>query len=220
VSTPQQPPPPDTAQDAANAAIIASALVTALTPVAALGLITARMKLTGITRPAMLGALEVVMAMPPEQTGMVGSASINASRTNTLRRAQFALNSARRLTSDIIEARSHGVPVIQALTAGITRERRYFGQHRDAIWQRAQAAAQVDMAAWSYGDLLGWNTVLDSHTSADCRAADGRNFYASTPPLIGYPGSVHPHCRCYPGPAHVGARMLPSARPERVLVRA
>jgi hypothetical protein len=216
VSTPQQPPPqqpPDIAgQDAAAVAVIATALVSAVTAAAALSAVAALLRPRKIDRRAMLVALTVVMEMPPEQTGAVGSATLNASRTNLIRRAQFALNASRRLTSDVVEARSRGEGIRQALAAGMARERRYFGQHRDAIWQRAQAAMNVDMAAWNYGDLLGWRTVLDSRTSADCRAANGANFYASSPPLIGYPGSVHPHCRCYAGPPRIGARMLPSAR--------
>jgi Phage Mu protein F like protein len=221
MSTPQQPQPqPEAGQDAAAVAAIAAALAVALTPAAALAMITARLKIRKASSVAMLASLEVAMSMPPEQTGVAGSASINASRANAIRRAQFILSSAKRLTGDVAEARSRGESVSQALAAGMARERRHFGQHRDAMWNRAQAAAQVDMASWSYGDLLGWNTVRDSRTSPECLAADGRNFHASHPPLIGYPGSVHPHCRCYPGPAHIGARMLPSARPERVLVRA
>jgi len=202
-------------------AVIATALVGAASAVAALALLsTSALVAWKTSRAAMRAALEIVMAMPPEQTGVTGSATISASRTNLIRRAQFALAAARRLTRDMVEARSRGEGLKQALAAGMARERRYFSQHRDAIWQRAQAAQQVDMAAWSYGDLLGWNTVLDARTSADCRAANGKNFYASSVPLIGYPGSVHPHCRCYPGPPRIGARMLPSARPEREYAKA
>lgn len=198
-------------------AVIATALVTALTAAAALHAVAALLKPRQIDRRAMLVALLVVMEMPPETTGVAGSATLNASRTNLIRRAQFALNASKRLTRDVFDARARGEGIRTALAAGMARERRYFGQHRDAIWQRSMAAMNVDMAARDYGDLLGWRTVLDSRTSADCRAANGKNFYASSPPLIGYPGSVHPHCRCYAGPPRIGARMLPSARPEPVL---
>jgi hypothetical protein len=218
MSTPQQPPPEpqqDAAADAAAVTAIATALVGAASALAALALLGGSALVTWkVSRGAMRAALEVVMAMPPEQTGVAGSATMNASRTNLIRRAQFALAAARRLTKDMIEARSRGESTLKALAAGMARERRYFGMHRDAIWQRAQAAMQVDMAAWTWGDMLGWNTVLDSRTSADCRAANGANFRASSVPLIGYPGSVHPHCRCYAGPPRIGARMLPSTSPE------
>jgi hypothetical protein len=165
----------------------------------------------------MLAVLDMVMSFPPERTGVAGSASLTTARQNYLRRAQFALAAGRRVTHDLTEARSHGQPLHQALADAIARERRYFGQHLDAMWNRARAAAQVDNAAMTYGNLLGWNTVLDTRTSAECRAADDGNFEATAQPLIGWPGAVHPHCRCYPGPPVRGARMLPSA--QRVTVR-
>lgn len=217
MTTPQQqpPPPPDAGADAAAVAAIATALVTATTAAAALGSVAFLLRPRKIDRRAMYGALDVVMGMPPEQTGVTGSATLNARRTNLIRRAQFALAAARRLTSDVFEARARGEAIRTALAAGMARERRYFGQHREAIWNREKAAAQVDMMALTWGDLLGWNTVRDRRTSPECLAAHGANFHASATPLIGYPGSVHPHCRCYPGPPRIGARMLPSARPVR-----
>jgi hypothetical protein len=66
------------------------------------------------------------------------------------------------------------------------------------------------MAALEHGNLLGWNTVIDERTSAECRAADGKNYYATAMPDIGFPGSVHPACRCYPSGPHPGGRLLPS----------
>jgi hypothetical protein len=169
----------------------------------------------------MLSVVQMVMSFPPERTGVAGSASLITSRQNALRRAQFVLAAGRRVTRDLADARAHGQPLSRVLADSVTRERRYFSQHLDAMWNRAKAAAQVDSAAMTYGNLLGWNTVLDGHTSPECRAADGKNFEATDQPLIGWPGAVHPHCRCYPGPAHAGARMLPSAHrvPVRRLVR-
>jgi hypothetical protein len=169
----------------------------------------------------MLSVVQMVMSFPPEKTGVAGSASLITSRQNALRRAQFVLAAGRRVTRDLADARAHGQPLSRVLADSVTRERRYFSQHLDAMWNRAKAAAQVDSAAMTYGNLLGWNTVLDGHTSPECRAADGKNFEATDQPLIGWPGAVHPHCRCYPGPAHAGARMLPSAHrvPVRRLVR-
>lgn len=46
--------------------------------------------------------------------------------------------------------------------------------------------------------LVGWQARMDSRTSPECAAANGLNFYADRPPAIGYPGAVHPHCRCRP----------------------
>jgi hypothetical protein len=113
------------------------------------------------------------------------------------------------------DARAKGDPVGAALLAQLERERRWYEMHQAAMWNRARAAGQTDMAAAEHGPLLGWNTVLDSRTSAECKSADGWNFYAASMPNIGYPGSVHPHCRCFPGPAHPGGRMLPGGRAPR-----
>jgi hypothetical protein len=57
-------------------------------------------------------------------------------------------------------------------------------------------------ASTSKGGLLGWYSRNDDRTSAECLAAHGKNFDPNVIPPIGYPGSVHPHCRCRPGPAH------------------
>src|SRR5262249_5804239 len=141
----------------------------------------------GIELPALRAAIEVVMSMPPDRQGISGSATGRVARLNLLRRAQFAVSAGRRITADLRSARSRGIPLSQALLGGITRERRYFGQHILAIWQRQRAAAQADSAAMTLGRLLGWHTVLDNHTSAECRAANGKNFNVDQMPLIGYP---------------------------------
>lgn len=223
MTTPQQQPPPpsrDTAADAALIAALAAALITAVTPEAAMGTILRFSRSSRVQPAAMLWSIQLVMSFPPEMTGAAGTASLAVQRQNYLRRAQFALASARRGMAAIAEARSHGQSASSALAALLPKERRYFAQHLDAIRNRAQAAMNVDMAALAYGPLLGWNTVRDSRTSAECRAADGKNFRADAQPLIGWPGAVHPHCRCYAGPARIGARMLPSRyEPARILVR-
>lgn len=208
-----QQTPSQQAQTAADTVLItalATALVSAVTPEAAMAAILSYSRSSRVQPAAMLWSIQLVMSFPPEVTGVSGTASLITARQNWLRRAQFALSAARRAMADIEQARAHGIPARQALATSAARERRYFAQHLDAIRGRAMAAMAVDMAALSYGPLLGWNTVHDSRTSAECRAADGKNFRADAMPVIGWPGAVHPHCRCYPGPARIGARMLPS----------
>ena len=56
--------------------------------------------------------------------------------------------------------------------------------------------------------LVGWKAVMDSRTSAECAAANGKNFPADRPPVIGWPGAVHPHCRCVPTKPYAGAGMV------------
>jgi hypothetical protein len=157
---------------------------------------------------AMVTALKLVMSMPQEVTGASGPASLTVIRENHLRRAQFAIASARRMTSSILTARSRGGTARSALAEALPAERRYFGQHIEAAWNRARAAAQVDAAYQAHGGLLGWYSLRDRATSPECRAAHGGNFWVDAPPAIGWPGSVHPHCRCYPGAPVPGGRML------------
>jgi ADP-ribosyltransferase exoenzyme len=149
---------------------------------------------------------------PPSPPGpLPGPATAQAADLNVLRRGQFADARHRRLQADIDAAEDAGR--MQALQAGLARERRYYSLHLAAMWQRATAAGKTDMAAMEHGNLLGWYTVIDQKTSAECFAADHHNYYADRMPDIGWPGGgPHPNCRCFPGPAWPGAPLLPSRR--------
>lgn len=81
-------------------------------------------------------------------------------------------------------------------------EQQFFNQHIAAVTRRRGAAMAVDKAKTKYGDVLGWYAKMDSRTSPECRAANGKNFLATRIPEIGYPGAVHPNCRCKPGRKH------------------
>lgn len=214
--------PSDTAADSALVLVLAPLLLDGLlTAGTVLETIQSYSRRSRILSAAMLGVLQVLMSFPPERTGASGSASLQVIRLNALRRSQFAVMAGHRVTSDLLSARSRGETVSQALARALPRERRWFSAHIQASWQRATAAQQADLAALSYGPVLGWYAVHDARTSAECKAADGRNFSVTAMPRIGWPGAVHPHCRCYPGPAHIGARMLPSTyEPARIPVMA
>lgn len=211
MTTPQQPPPQqDPAQDTALAIAIGTVLVSATSAAVAVGTLGSYLAVTRIPRQAMYLALDIAMSHPPGQTGFYGPATMAMERANLQRRAMFVLSAAKRIGSDIVAARSQGRSVADSLAASLKRERRFYAQHLLATWQRSQAGAQTDSAAMTYGLLLGWHTVKDTRTSADCLAADGKNFYADHMPLVGYPGAVHPHCRCQAGAPFPGARLLPS----------
>lgn len=213
MTTPQQTQPAQQPQPATDAALVTAAAELMLTMASAALVIAAlrlRFTLSAVLWDGLESSLSIAMAQPPPVTGVVGAASAQVRRQNTLRRAQFAVSAGRRLASDMTAARSHGDSPVRALAAGLARERRYYSAHTAAIWNRAVAAGRADMAALEHGDLLGWHAVLDDRTSAECRAADGRNFLASAMPDIGFPGAVHPHCRCLPVAPFPGARMLPS----------
>lgn len=212
---PQPPPPPppqpdDGLEDAALAVAVASVLVTAVSAAAAVAALKPRFALSRDTWTVLTAVLTDVMQSPPPVTGVIGAASAQTSRMNTARRAQYVLAASRRVLAAARDARSKGEPVTAAVRKQLAMERRFYAQHQQAMWNRATAAGKTDMAAVEHGPLLGWNTVLDARTSAECRAADRKNYYATRIPYIGLPGSVHPHCRCFPGPPHPGAPLLPA----------
>jgi hypothetical protein len=136
--------------------------------------------------------------------------------------ATYLYASSQRLQQAVDAARRQGGSQAQALRDAMDRERQYHAQHLDAQQRRRQAAAQVDVAALRHGvpyvdgvtgrptRLVGWHAKLDAKTSKECRLADGNNFPANRPPSIGYPGAVHPACRCRPGAPHANGQLLDS----------
>lgn len=118
-------------------------------------------------------------------------------------RAAFAVNSAKR--AQVALSRGSSPAEVQAM------ERRFFLQHMQARAQRMVAAKNVDKMAKKHGNLVGWYTVIDGKTSPECKAANGTNFEADDRPAIGYPGAVHPECRCYAGKPHPGGKSTDAA---------
>ena len=206
----QPPPPPSAALDIALTVAISELLLTAASAAALVAALKLRFEMTAELWQGIESAAGVAMQSPPATTGVIGAASAQTSRQNLARRAQYVLSAGRRLAGDIRQARAQGKPVRQALADGLARERRYYSQHTAAMWNRATAAGKTDMAALEHGDLLGWLAVLDGRTSPACREASGGNYHASHMPDIGFPGSVHPSCRCMPVAPWPGGRLLPS----------
>ena len=191
---------------AATALAAAAATATAASITVIIG---ARFATAGIPRPVLQAVLTIVLSQPDDGRHGYGSATSAVRRLNILRLAQFVVASGRRVTAELRQARSRNENLGDALVRAMGRERRYYLLHLEANWRRMQAAASVDSAAMLYGDLLGWYSVKDSKTTADCWHADGSNFRADQMPSIGYPGMVHMRCRCTPGPPHPApARML------------
>lgn len=119
-----------------------------------------------------------------------------AEKANLRYRAAFIIRALRRIA------------VAPDKKLALKRELGFWKAHLKANDRRKTMARRVDFARGRYGDLLGWYAKMDDRTSAECRAADHRNFNALVPPVIGYPGSVHLHCRCVPGPPFEGAKMV------------
>jgi hypothetical protein len=208
----QPPPPPPGLDDPLLAVAVAAALAAgpAVTVDATIQALKAHFILTPLALAAMAETFGFVSEHPPPVTGVIGPASEQTSRLNLARRAQYVIAAAKRAMGAATAARAKGKPVLAAMRDHLAKERRWYEQHQAAMWNRARAAGQTDMAALEHGDLLGWNTIIDKRTSAECRAADGWNYHATAIPDIGLPGSVHPGCRCYPSGPHPGGRLLPS----------
>jgi hypothetical protein len=214
----QQPPPPppadldDPALAIAVAAVLAGTLGPGITVAATVAALKVRFALTAAAVTALGAVLNVVMASPPPVTGVIGAASEQTSRMNAARRAQYVIAAAKRVMGAVVEARSKGLPVGAAIRDQLARERKFYEQHQQAMWNRAAAAGKIDMEAATHGNLLGWYARRnDGRTTPECQAADRHNFYVTPPPNIGLPG-IGPHagCRCEPGPPWRGGKLLPT----------
>lgn len=151
-----------------------------------------------LSRPAKFG--------PPPDTG-VPNAATEAGRLEATYRAQYVLAASRRVQAAV----RAGTAQADAMQA----EQRFYAQHLEAVVGRAKAAGQVDAMAKRHGDLLGWYAKMDARTSAECKAANGKNFNASVRPPIGYPGSVHPDCRCKAGKPYSTRATVYNVKPEK-----
>jgi hypothetical protein len=162
----------------------------------------------GISRAVLAAVAWLVLSWPADVMEGTGPATRWAVRTNSLRRARFFLAACKRVQAAVTGARSRNEPVIAAIQAAIAAERRYMGQQIAAAHQRIAAATAVDGMAATHGSLLGWNAVTDPRCTPECKAANRKNFNAERPPAIGYPGTTHPNCRCYPSKPFKGAPVL------------
>lgn len=140
-------------------------------------------------------------------TGKEGVALLKAQEAEPYYRAAYILSASRRVQTALRAGRSEE----EALAV----ERRWFDQHLAAAENRRNTAVQVDAAAAKSGLKLGWYATLDRRTTPECRAANGKNFDITQPPPIGYPGAVHPFCRCKAGPPHATKQTVYRIKPER-----
>jgi hypothetical protein len=214
----QQPPPQqqddgldDTALAVAIAALLAQLTVAgayAASVAGMLAVLKARFRLSAAALQALGAVLALVTEHPRPVSGASGPASAQVSRMNAARRVQYVIAASKRVLGAAREARAKGESVTAAFADALATERRYYLMHLAAMRNRANAAAETDKAAARYGDLLGWKSVLDGHTSPECRSANGRNYYASSMPDIGFPGGVHDACRCRPVSPWPGGKLL------------
>lgn len=175
-------------------------------------LLTRRLTTSGIdpTVAAEIVKLAGRPARPPGRVPAHGQAGAVQRKLEATLRAAFLVNAARRLE----QAYKAG-----DFKHGLQLERSWLAAHIDAARLRSVAAERVDATAVALGyhagtgpvQLLGWHLgVTGKHTTA-CLAAAGHNFDPAIRPRIGYPGTVHPRCGCWPGPPYPGATTVDTA---------
>jgi hypothetical protein len=147
-------------------------------------------------------AVRMAMSAPvnSRQAQRLDTPAVKATReTEPYFRATYILEAARRMSNDM-KLGATGA-------AALETEKRYLDLHKQAADRRFAMARQVDLARERFGEVLGWYAKQDSRVSAECARAHGSNFSANVMPKIGYPGTVHPRCRCLAGPPHKGKRV-------------
>lgn len=180
-------------EDAKVITAIAGALAIGATPQATA---TTLSPLIGIPVPTLLVVLALAMSRPISYgigTLPSATASGESSALEATYRAQYVLAASRRVAAAI----AGGASPVEAMK----KERTFFDQHMNAVQNRQHSAVRIDQMARRFGPELGWYAKMDSLTSDECREANGKNFVVTRVPPIGYPGTVHPHCRCRPGKA-------------------
>lgn len=195
-------------QDAQQVAIIAGALAVGASAQATAASLS---PLIGVPVPVLLPLLVIALSKPIQYAGIATlpseSATSESAELEATYRAHYILAASRRVQRAVAAGESR--------EDALRRERVYFNQHIEAVSNRKRAASAVDKARARYGDDLGWYAILDARTSPECREANGKNFNATRIPPIGYPGAVHPHCRCKPGRKHATSQTVYSVRPDR-----
>lgn len=188
VQTPQQP---DKATTQHVAEVLAGAYVTGQAAGSASGLaaLLALLVPWGFRIDVVKVAYKISMTRGTgTETRRMGPAELAAVRQAATYRAWFIQNSAARMQARMAQGES--------LADAARAEAAYLTAHQRAQARRRHAARQVDAAAAKYGRVLQWSARMDTRTTAECRAADGHVFKADAGTLIGWPGAVHPFCRC------------------------
>lgn len=163
----------------------------------------------GISTQAVLAALHLADRGTTHQPRMRGqggheTASRQQWKQELFYRAAYILAAAKRIDAEL----KQGKTVPQAVLDELPNWR----AHERARRNRQEAADAVDTAGRMVGSAkLGWYAQRDGRTTAECQAAHGTNFDIADKPRIGWPGAVHPGCRCRPGPPFATSRTVDEA---------
>ena len=193
MSTTTPAPTSEMQVDAANiVAGIAALLLISEDPAALTPRVAGLMAPFRLGRSAIIEAVRIAMIRPVTTLPETARRAAGETRkTEYYYRAAYIVQSAQRIHRTTRAG--------QPLSTAVRSERAAYQRHLDAQGKRATQAGKINRIAARFGDTLGWYAVMDSKTSAECRAANGKNFTAGDRPAIGYPGTVHPECRCVPG---------------------
>lgn len=213
MTAPSQPPPEQ--QDGALPVILAAIVAALIAGSAVTTIVSLLLRLAGMQVEALRylfrpsGDLRVIVQVERPNTGAWTEPQFAQYNQNIHRRASYLINAGRRVS------RAYTSGGLAGMRDAYEREKGYWAQHQHAARNRHAAARAVGEAMERYSSVrLGWHAVMDSRTSRECRQAHGRNFDPTRIPPIGYPGSVHPHCRCRPGVPFVTSKRVESIRPD------
>lgn len=213
MTSPSQPPPEE--QNGALPIILAAVVAALIAGATAAAIIALLARLAGMSVEALrfllrpTDELALIIRIPRPNTGSWHEPQYQQYNQNVHRRASYLINAGRRVSTAYT---SGGV---EGMRKAYEAEQRYFRQHLDAVRRRNEAARSVGEAMERYSEVrLGWHATMDERTSAECRQAHGRNFDPQRIPPIGYPGSVHPHCRCRAGAPFATRARVEHVRPD------
>lgn len=200
-STGSAPPPPQPSHAPADAVVgmIVTAILAGWTVQRVMKLFT---NVPGVSPQAIAylsGRVEFVQLIKLPDLPDTGAPANNQRIQNAYRRATYMTQAALRMSTALSTPGSPDTRT-DAVRKAWAAEVRYMQSHLQAQARRNLAAKQVGAVWRAQGkpQLLGWKAKMDARTTAECRAANGRNFDPRKIPVIGYPGTVHPHCRCVP----------------------
>lgn len=206
---------PQPEEEGAPLGLILAALVQALISGAALAVVIALLlRLAGMSAEAVRymfrpGPVRESYRYERPNTGTWAEPQVQQYNQNAHRRASYLVNAGRRMS------RAYRSDGLEGLRKAYEAETRFWAQHLHAAQRRTDAARQVADAMARISEVrLGWYATLDERTSPECRRAHGRNFNPKRIPRIGYPGSVHPHCRCRPGVPFATRLRVEDVRPD------
>lgn len=171
-----------------------TAVITALAaPVASVGALVAILAAIGIGATVARAIVRIVTHTSPHPGRVIGPATSEVAAQAPYYRGAYLVHAAMRVQANV----RGGMTLRQALDI----ERRFYAAHLHMQAKRFDAARAVDRLAKDGHVWLLWHLGTAKHHTPACVAANGHKFRADRKPTIGWPGSTHPGCNCWPSAA-------------------